>query len=52
MRRISVVDSHTGGLNVGLADGSVRSVRFSVSRATFQRLNRRDDGQVVNVSDL
>jgi len=44
--------SHTGGLNVGLADGSVRSVRFSVSRATFQRLNRRDDGQVVNLNDL
>ena len=44
--------SHTGGLNIGLADGSVRFIRFSVNRTTFQRLNRRDDGQVVNVSDL
>jgi prepilin-type N-terminal cleavage/methylation domain-containing protein len=44
--------SHTGGLNGGLADGSVRFIRFSVNRTTFQRLNRRDDGQVVNLGDL
>ena len=44
--------SHTGGLNICLADGSVRFIRFGVSQTTFQRLNRRDDGQVLNTNDL
>jgi prepilin-type N-terminal cleavage/methylation domain-containing protein len=44
--------SHPQGLNACLADGSVRFIRFSVPRTTFQRLNRREDGQVVNVNDL
>jgi prepilin-type N-terminal cleavage/methylation domain-containing protein len=40
--------SHTGGFNGCLADGSVRFIRFTVSRLAFQRLNQIDDGQVQN----
>jgi prepilin-type N-terminal cleavage/methylation domain-containing protein/prepilin-type processing-associated H-X9-DG protein len=44
--------SHTGGINVVLADGSVRFVRYSVSSTTFRYLGERADGQVVNTDDL
>ncbi|WP_020468843.1 DUF1559 domain-containing protein [Zavarzinella formosa] len=37
--------SHTGGLNVGLSDGSVRFVRFSVSQTTFAALGSRAGGE-------
>ncbi|MFQ3650489.1 MAG: DUF1559 domain-containing protein [Gemmataceae bacterium] len=40
--------SHTGGFKGCMADGSVRFIRFTVSQVTFQRLNRIDDGQVLN----
>ena len=38
---------HTGGLNVVMADGSVRFVSFSVTQVVFSNLCRKDDGQVV-----
>jgi len=44
--------SHSGGLNICLADGSVRFLSFNVPLVTFQRLNQRNDGQVVNLSNF
>ncbi len=44
--------SHSGGLNICLADGSIRFMRFSVNPTTFQRLNQRNDGQVVDLNGL
>jgi hypothetical protein len=44
--------SHTGGLNICLADGSTRFIRFNVNATSFQRLNQRDDGQVLNFNDF
>jgi prepilin-type N-terminal cleavage/methylation domain-containing protein/prepilin-type processing-associated H-X9-DG protein len=41
--------SHPGGLNICLADGSVRFLRFGISQVMFQRLNHTFDGQVVNL---
>ena len=38
---------HTGGLNVVMADGSVRFVSFSVTQVVFSNLCRKDDGQVI-----
>jgi prepilin-type N-terminal cleavage/methylation domain-containing protein len=44
--------SHPTGLNICLADGSVRYIRFAVTATTFQRLSNASDGQVVNLNDL
>jgi prepilin-type N-terminal cleavage/methylation domain-containing protein len=44
--------SHVGALNVVLADGSVRTVSYTVSPATFKALGDEADGQVINPSDL
>jgi hypothetical protein len=44
--------SHIGGFNACLADGSVHFIRFTITRTQFQRLARKDDGQVVNSSDF
>jgi prepilin-type processing-associated H-X9-DG protein len=38
---------HTGGVNVVLADGSVRFIRDSVDLLTWQRLGNAKDGQVL-----
>jgi prepilin-type N-terminal cleavage/methylation domain-containing protein/prepilin-type processing-associated H-X9-DG protein len=40
--------AHPSGFNVALADGSVRSIRYSVPLATLQALAARADGQVVD----
>jgi prepilin-type N-terminal cleavage/methylation domain-containing protein/prepilin-type processing-associated H-X9-DG protein len=37
---------HSGGVNAGLADGSVRFVRDTVPQATWYYMNSRNDGQV------
>ncbi len=39
--------SHPGGFNVALADGSIRSISYSIDPETFRRLCVRDDGQPV-----
>ena len=39
--------SHAGGLNAGLADGSVRFIRYGVSAATFRDLCIMNDGRVL-----
>lgn len=38
--------SHPGGMNIVLADGSVRFLTFNIDATTFQRLGQRNDGQV------
>ncbi len=45
--------AHPGAFNVGLCDGSVRSVRYSVDLLkAFRPLCQRDDGQVLSHNDL
>ena len=39
--------AHPGGINAVLADGSVRTISFSVNQATFLDLARRDDGNTL-----
>ncbi len=36
--------SHPGGFNAAIADGSVRSISYSINPETFRRLCVRDDG--------
>ena len=43
--------SHPGVLQAVFADGSVRSIRYSITAETFRRLSSRNDGLVVNSSD-
>jgi prepilin-type N-terminal cleavage/methylation domain-containing protein/prepilin-type processing-associated H-X9-DG protein len=40
---------HPGGMNICLADGSVRFLRFEISQVNFQRLGIINDGQIVNI---
>ncbi len=42
--------SHTGGLNVALADGSVRFVSFTITQVNWQRACLNNDGNVVNLN--
>jgi prepilin-type N-terminal cleavage/methylation domain-containing protein len=37
--------SHVGGINALLADGSVRSISFTISKLTFRLLGDEEDGQ-------
>ncbi len=39
--------AHSGGLNVGLCDGSVRFVRFGINPTTWRNLCIRNDDQVI-----
>jgi prepilin-type N-terminal cleavage/methylation domain-containing protein/prepilin-type processing-associated H-X9-DG protein len=39
---------HTGGANFCMGDGTVRFIRDSIDRRTFQLLGCRNDGQVIN----
>ena len=39
--------SHSGGINVGLADGSVRFITDNIDFTTYRRLCTRDDGQPI-----
>lgn len=40
--------SHSGGINVGLADGSVRFITDNIDFTTYRRLCTRDDGQPID----
>jgi prepilin-type N-terminal cleavage/methylation domain-containing protein len=40
--------NHTGGANFAMGDGTVRFIRDSVDRRTFQLLGCRNDGQVIS----
>ncbi len=43
---------HPNGMNICLADGSVRFLQFNISQVTFQRLGIINDGQVVNPNEF
>ena len=44
--------SHPGIFQGVLVDGSVRTIRYSVSPETFRRLCKRNDGETLNPDDL
>ena len=44
--------SHPGVLNAAFADGSIRPIRFSVSKATWQSACVRNDGKPYNPGEL
>lgn len=44
--------SHPAGINVVLADGAVRTIRFAIDPICFMRACVRNDGQAVNLNDL
>ncbi len=41
--------SHPGGLNMSLADGSVRFITYTIDAQTFGNLGQRNDGTPVNL---
>jgi len=43
--------SHSTGLNAGLADGSVRFIRYGINAATWRDLNIMNDGNTLNAND-
>lgn len=43
---VSAGSAHPGGLNVAMADGSVRSMGYDVNIETFNQLGHRSDGDV------
>jgi prepilin-type processing-associated H-X9-DG protein len=43
---------HPGGMTTLFVDGSVRSLNWSISQATFANLCRRDDGAAVNRGEV
>jgi prepilin-type N-terminal cleavage/methylation domain-containing protein/prepilin-type processing-associated H-X9-DG protein len=48
---LSARSSFSGGVNVALADGSVRFVRDSINRATWWALATRSGGEIVSGND-
>ena len=44
--------SHPGVLNAAFADGSIRPIRFSVAKATWQSACVRNDGKPYNPGEL
>ncbi|MEM7476219.1 MAG: DUF1559 domain-containing protein [Planctomycetota bacterium] len=42
---------HTGGVMVGMCDGSVQFISDNIAQPPWRRLHSRDDGQTVNVND-
>jgi prepilin-type N-terminal cleavage/methylation domain-containing protein/prepilin-type processing-associated H-X9-DG protein len=43
---------HPGRFNAALADGSVRSIPYTIDKVVWERLGDRNDGQVVSMNDL
>jgi prepilin-type N-terminal cleavage/methylation domain-containing protein/prepilin-type processing-associated H-X9-DG protein len=44
--------SHVGGINAVFADGSVRSISYTVAPVVFSYLGNKSDGQVFNPNDF
>jgi prepilin-type N-terminal cleavage/methylation domain-containing protein/prepilin-type processing-associated H-X9-DG protein len=44
--------SHSGAFNVVLADGSVRSISYTISERVFNLLGDRNDGEVISADDF
>ncbi len=47
---VNVQSNHSGGVNVGMADGSVRFVKDSVSWSTWWAIGTKASGEVVDAS--
>jgi prepilin-type processing-associated H-X9-DG protein len=45
---INATSNHSGGVNVGMADGSVRFVKGSVSEQTWWALGTKDGNEVIS----
>jgi prepilin-type processing-associated H-X9-DG protein len=43
--------AHPAGMNAVFADGSVRTIRYSIDPVLFNRLGHRADGQTVTIDD-
>ena len=44
--------SHQAGVNAVFADGSVRSISYTIDPTTFSYLGNKSDGQAVNLDDF
>jgi hypothetical protein len=44
--------SHPGGICAVLADGSVRTISYAVTKTVFANLGNKSDGQVINLNDF
>jgi prepilin-type N-terminal cleavage/methylation domain-containing protein/prepilin-type processing-associated H-X9-DG protein len=44
--------SHPGRFNALFADGSVRSISYSIDPTLFERIGHKSDGQVISVDDF
>ena len=51
-QRAAARSRHTGGVNAGLADGSIRFFRNSIAISTWMALGTMQGGEVVNGNDL
>lgn len=47
--QVAARSSHTGGANAAFADGSVKFVRQSIARATWQALGTKSGGEIATV---
>lgn len=43
--------AHPGGFLVVMCDGSIRTIRYSISLTTFMSLSSRNDGNLISVND-
>ena len=52
-RIMTVANSnHPGGVNVGMADGSVKFVKDTVNLGTYRAMGTRSGGEIINANDL
>jgi prepilin-type processing-associated H-X9-DG protein len=49
---IGLSSQHSGGANVGMADGSVRLLKDSISLTTLWALGSRDNGETIDASSF
>ena len=47
---VGASSNHSGGVNVGFLDGSVKFIKNSISRPTWRALATRDKGEVIDAS--
>ena len=48
----TLVSAHNGGFNSVFADGSVHTIRYEIDRQVFDNLGDRQDGEVIDASEL
>ena len=44
--------AHPGRFNAAFADGSVRSISYTIDKTVWERIGDRNDGQVISMNDL